>query len=368
MDAYERTGDWARALDITDSLLVRKPCRPTSERAYEMRRALRRRRGTALGLDYDHTGLSDGQTHRFRPFARVYLSPGIGIGLEGAGGLYTDDQNFDRVDLSERVGHYGGSLYLGARTGADLSGFVRRHLWRVDAHWAFGGKGRLDLGGRGSIELEGSWKTLWSGPVDAVLYEGLLDRLAGTLSLVPVRRVSILAQGSWRRFWIFRNRYFGSERQGSANLGVEVVRRPYASSGGLRAITLSGGYAVSRTEQEADFENRIDLSERSSVTTANIHFYFVFGCRSSLELWGHTGQDTDRGIGFGKLYGIGGRFHADLTSRVSFFARGVYASEATVQAEGGGYREAGAGLTVHLRPRPRERRGELMDETVSSNR
>jgi len=359
-ESLEKSGNWSAALTLHDSLLLTKPCRPTLERAYEMRRELRQKRGTAVGLDAEYTGLSDGYSLPLHAFSRIYFKPGLGITIDATDGLYRDRSNFDLRNFKGWNGELGATLHLGASTLRDLDIYARKYFWRVDEHLALGGRTHLNLG-KINLDLSGDWKHMWTTPADAVIYEGLYDKVSGSIFVPLVNRLYLSGQGSWRRFWIFKDQYFGKDHRLSTNLGWEALRRPYGASNGLRAITFNIGYDRSRATQEAQYLPYIALQNKSTTLVANMYLHFIFDCRSTFDLWGYTGRDLDRNIGWGKLYGFGGRFHLDVSKRISFGVEGLQSSENLLQTQAGIYREARARLVWHFAQRNQKQHHEDND-------
>lgn len=353
-DGLHRAGHWAEALDVLDSLVVRDTCDAYSERAYEMRREIRTDRGNAIGFTLDHTGLTDGGTYPFRLFARAYVHPGLGFTVDAVDGLYRDDSNFNQEDFKGWTGEIGVALHLGSRRDRDLTLRARRHLFRSDDQIALGARGRLDIAG-GQVTFDVDRRSLWTGPVDAVLFDGLLDRLAVEGYLPLPGRLALSGFARFRQFWIFQNEDFGTDRQAGGNLGWTVIQRAYGSRSWLRSMTASIGYDASSSEQDPAYEPLIDLIDRSRTITANLSIHALIACRSTLDLWAFTGRDSERDLGFGKLYGLGGRFHRDVTDRLAFNLTGLMVSESALDQQAGVYREASVALVYHFSPWDRSR-------------
>ena len=363
-EALERSGDWPGALRIHDEVLRSGRGRPTVERAYEMRRELRAARGGALGLAFNHVGLTDEASFDLGSFLRWPLNSRLQGTVRGTAGLHEDNAILARPDFSKKVGAYGLELGCALLPAWDLSVYGGGYLRHADDRLHLGLKTRYRPNRGGSVEIDGSVNNLWTGPVDAVMYEGLFHQARLSLYLPLAARFALQGQATWRGFRIHRRQDFGDELKGTLVLGREMVRLPYGASIPLRALNLSVAHERSRADQKKAFANLIRLPEETRVTTLNLLAHFLFARRSILNLSPFVGWDPERDLSFGELYGFTGQFHADIRSNVSLDASGFYAAETSVQAQGGSYREARLNLIYYFSSMPTSRYAKLRRESL----
>ena len=347
-EALDRTGRWPEALGLYDSLLIASAPRPAVERAFELRRALRRERGGFFGLEGTHIGLPGERSWGLRPALRWQFSPRLYGEVRGIAGLYEDDQTALQNAFSENVNE--GSLELAwalrpewevAVKGRGYLGYGRRHPG-VTASTRY----RLRRGG--DVELEGSLNQLWTEPIEAVGQEGFFHRATLSVSTPLLARLYLQGQGSWRSFRVQGDQYFGRERKVGFSLGRELLRLPYGSSLPLRSLNLSLSFESSWSAQEPALAALIQLQKQTRTASLNLFLHLLPTRRTLLDLSFFVGLDPERDLTLGELYGLGGEFHADLGSRLALYAGGFFASESSLQATGGSYRQGRAGLLYYF--------------------
>ena len=348
-EALESSGDWPAALDLHDEVLRRKRGRTTAERAYEMRHQLRTRRGSHLGLHLDHTGLTGEDSFGFRPLLRWQVGSRLHGALHGSVHRRADRTIADHPDFSKRMGDYGLALGYALRPDWEVEVYARGHLWHLEGRPNFGVATRYYLERGGAVEASGSVNDVWSEPVDAILYKGLFNQARLSFYLPLAGRWAVQGQAYWRGLRLHRTQYFGSERRGSIGLSREILRRPYGASFPLRSLNLSVAHERTWSSQEAAFLELIRLLDRTSATSVELLAHFLLCQRSSLDLAVFAGRDPERDLAPGELLGLSFRFQADLSSNLAFYASGFFSSESSVEATGGSYRQARAGLIHYFK-------------------
>jgi|APSaa5957512622_1039677.scaffolds.fasta_scaffold03318_5 tetratricopeptide (TPR) repeat protein len=347
-EALSHTARWPEGLSIWNELLISPPTRQVAERIFEQRRALRQTRGTALGLEGTHTGLPAEGSWGLRPALRWQLTPHLSSSARWIAGLYKDDGGGGIPAFSERVHEGWLGFDYALHPAWEIGLWTRTYSGDRDDRIGFGGRIRHLLRRGGRIEFEGSEDDMWTEPVDAVINEGRFRRTALSLSSPLPLGLYGQTQGSWRSFRVGNNRQLGSELRGSAYLGREIARLPYGASFPLRTLSLSLAFEESRADQEAAQAALIALQKRTRTFSLNLFAHFLFAGRALLDLSLFTGLDPERDLAPGELYGLGVEFHADLTHRLSLAAGGSFASESSLQAAGGTYRQARMGLMYYF--------------------
>lgn len=348
-ETLERSGDWPAALDLHDEILRRKRSRTTTERAYEMRRQLRTRRGLHLGLQLDHTSLTGEDSFGLRPSLRWQVSPRLHGVFHGSVHRRADRTIADHPDFSKRVGDYGLVLGYALRPGWEVEAHARGHLWHLEGRPNFGAATRYYPGRGGVVEASGSANDVWSEPVNAILYKGLFNQARLSFYLPFAGRWAVQGQARWRSLRLHRTQYFGSERRGGIVLSREILRRPYGASFPLRSLNLSVAHERTWSSQEEAFLELIRLLDKTSATSVELLVHFLFRQRSSLDLAVFAGRDPERDLAPGELLGLSFRFHADLSSDFALYASSFFSSESSVEATGGSYRQARVGLIYYFK-------------------
>jgi predicted Zn-dependent protease len=347
-EALEKSGRWTAAGRIMNEVLSRYPHSAATERAYEMRKALRLESGTSMGIELEHTGYTDGSTYNPRPFLRIHPAAPIALKLYWGKGFYDDNINYSQLDFSKRTEEYGLDLRLSILPEWDVSFHGRKHSGHLDDRFSHGYGTRFKLKGGGTLALDYSMNNLWSGPVDAVIYESLYDRAVCSVYLPFYTRFYCSGELSWRSFDIYRDRYFGEDYQLYYALGWNFFRGSPGASHPLRYLSLSAGYNHYSSKQQEQYRDLIELLEHTRTITVNLSGHLLINDFSSLDLRAYAGMDPKRDLGFAEIYGFEGQFHLDLGSRLSLFAGYFYASESILQETEASYKEAKAGLLYYF--------------------
>ena len=346
-DALARNGRWPEALQLCDSLLVAPPARAAAERAFELRHALRQRRGTALALEATHTGLPDESAWGARPSLRWQFSPRTSASARWISGLYEDDALPDRPAFSERVDEFSVELAHAPHPDWEIGVQGRGYLGNLETRPGLGVRLGHILRRGGTLEFEVRANELWTEPVDAVAHEGLFHRAGLALSTPLFARLYLQSQASWRRFQVRGDQRFGHEGRMSLFLGREQLRLPYGSDFPLRSASLSLAFEEARSDQRARLAELLQLQEKYRAISLNLFTHFLFGGRAFLDLSLSAGLDPERDLGPGELYGLSAEFNAALNPRLSLYAGGAFASESGAQAAGGSYRQARVGIIYY---------------------
>jgi tetratricopeptide (TPR) repeat protein len=347
-EALDRTGRWPEALSLYDSLLTPSAPRPAAERAFELRLALRRERGGFFGLEGTHIGLPGERSWGLHPALRWQFSPRLYGEVRGIAGLYEDDQTALQNAFSENVNEGSLELTWALRPEWEVAVKGRGYLGYGRRHPGVTASTRYRLRRGGDVEFEGSLNQLWTEPVEAVGQEGLFHQAKISASTPLLARLYFQGQGSWRSLRVQGDQYFGRERKVGFSLGREFLRLPYGSSLPLRSANLSLSFESSWTAQEPDLSALIQLQKQTRTASLNLFLHLLPTRRTLLDLSFFVGLDPKRDLTLGELYGLGGEFHTDLGYRLALYAGGFFASESSLQATGGSYRQARIGLLYYF--------------------
>ena len=347
-EALARTGRWAEALRIYEQIQFDGPARAAAERAFEYRQPLRARRGTTAGLELNHTGLSQEVQWGLPPYLRWYFSPRFYGTARWAGKHFSDDALLGRSDFSESLSEYGLELGYAINPAWDLS--LRGHAYSgaLQNRPNLGLLTQVRWGRSSTAELGLNVNNLWAEPVDAVAYQGLFHQARLAVSSAFGSGWYGQAVARLRAFYLRENQDFGDEFRGSAFIGRELWRRPYGARLALRALGVSIAHEHLRTRSKARFAELIQLQDRSNTTTVNFNARLLPARTILVDLSFYTGWDPHRDLGLGDFTGIGAYVHADLNPQTALYCRGAYATESSVSAAGGSYRQVALGLLRFL--------------------
>jgi hypothetical protein len=319
-----------------------------AERALELRHALRLKRGTAIAVEGTYTSLPGESSRGAHPILRWQFAPRLAGSFHWISGLYQDGPLPTRPAFSERVQELAVELVHAWRPDWEIGLQGRGYLGHLQTHPGLGLRARHRLRGSGTLELEVRANDLWTEPVDAVVHQGRFHRAALSLSTPLFARLYLQAQASGRSFRVGHDRYFGREGRASLFLGREILRLPYGASFPLRALNLSLAGEESRTSQPAALADRFQLPARTRTLALNLFAHAVLARRALLDLSLYAGLDPQRDLGPGELYGLAVESHLALAPALALDMGGSFASDTSVQAAGGAYRQARVGIIYYF--------------------
>ncbi len=346
-EALSLSGRWREAFQVINDILRIKPAPAIRERALEMRKALRERRGPASGILFESTGYPDGGTYAPRLFSRLYPLESLGFEILWKKGLYHDRINTAGYNFRETVDETALKLILAPRPDLEFVLHGSRRFGYLEQRPEIGLSFSERLPAGGNLSLRYGKNQIWSGPVDAVINGGLYDQAnAGCYLPLPVD-LFVSAESAWRQFRVSGGDYLGEDYQAIFYFGRYFFKGSAGAAQPLRTLGAYIGYNHYHSGQRDKYRGVIELIHDTRTITLNLSGHFVFRSRAGLDLRFFGGFDPKRNLKPGDVYGADGQFSLDIGPAVSLYFGGLFASESIQNQTSGHYREGRAGLIFH---------------------